>query len=174
MTEPPEPPGEQPPPGEPPPYGAQPPPYGQQPPPYGQQPPPYGQQPPEYGEQPGYGQRPGYAHPAYGWGSQPGYPPPPATSSKATTVMVLGIVALVTLFTCGLGIIPAVIALVLARGADREIAESGGRLQGAGQVRAGRIMSWVVVGITALFVLVIVGLVAVAVTGSSTSGGVSF
>jgi hypothetical protein len=74
--------------------------------------------------------------------------------------MVLGIVALVTLFTCGIGFIPAIIALVLAGGAEREIAESGGRLGGSQQIKAGRICSWIALGITALVILLIVILVA--------------
>ena len=73
------------------------------------------------------------------------------TSSKATTVMVLGIVSLVMFFAvCGLGVIPAIIALVMARGAEREIAASGGALQGASQVKAGKIMAWITLGLTAL------------------------
>jgi hypothetical protein len=70
--------------------------------------------------------------------------------------MVLGIVAIVTLFSCGIGFIPAIISLVLAGGAEREIAESGGRLGGAQQIKAGRICSWIALGLTALGVLIIV------------------
>ena len=132
---------------------------GQLPPPPPVTPPPaYGQQPgwgppPAYGQQPAYGQ-----HPAYG--SAPGYGPPPGgpTSSKATTVMVLGIVSLVLMVFCGLGFIPAIIALVMAGGAGREIAGSGGALGGAGQIKAGRIMAWVTLGISALALLLVVGL----------------
>jgi hypothetical protein len=82
-------------------------------------------------------------------------------------VLVLGIVSLVLLFTCGLGVIPAVIALVLARGAEQEIAASGGVLQGAGQVRAGRIMSWVTVAVTLVGILALVAVIAVGVSSSS-------
>ncbi|MGH8893663.1 MAG: hypothetical protein ACRDWY_10230 [Actinomycetes bacterium] len=142
--------------------------------------PPQWGQPQQPGQQPQWGQpAPGWGqagpYPAYGQQPWPGYgaqPPAygPPTSSKATTVMVLGIVALVTFFAlCGLGIIPAIIALVMARGADQEIAASGGALQGAGQVRAGRIMAWVTVGLTVLAVVVVIGLIALGVS-SSTSG----
>jgi hypothetical protein len=63
--------------------------------------------------------------------------------------MVLGIVSLVLTSLCGLGVVTAVIALALAGGAQREIDASGGRLGGAGQIKAGRIMSWVTIGLTA-------------------------
>ena len=129
---------------------------------WGQPGPQYGQ-PAPYG-QPGYGQ-PGYGQPGYG---QPGYGPygggPPATSSKATTVLVLGIVSLVMLFTCGLGFVTAVIALVLAPGARREIAGSGGRLTGESQVRTGTILSWVTLGLTALGVVVLAVVLGIAVS----------
>jgi hypothetical protein len=159
-----------------PPYGQQPaqPPYGQQPaqPPYGQQ--PYGQQP--YGQQPGqppYGQQPYAPPPGYGYGQQPPYPAQPyygpQTSGRATTVLVLGIVSLVLLFSC-IGFIPAIIALVLARGAQQEIAGSGGRLTGEGQVKAGRIMSWITIGITALGLVVFAVVIGVSTSSSDGSG----
>jgi hypothetical protein len=125
--------------------------------------------PPAYGQQPPYGQP--------GWGPPPGYPPagyPPQTSSKATTVLVLGIVSLVTLWLCGLGFITAIIALVLAPGAAREIAASGGALTGEGQVRAGRIMSWVTVGLTLLGLALFAAFIAIAVSSSESSGTVTF
>jgi hypothetical protein len=156
------------------------PPYGQQPygqpgqgqPGYGQQPygqPGYGQQP--YG-QPGYGQPPyqqpgqayGYGQPAYGYG----HPQMRQTSSKATTVMVLGIVSLVLMFTCGLGFIAAIVALVMAGGAEREVAQSGGTLQGESQIKAGRIMSWITLGLTALGVMAFIALFAFAGASSTT------
>jgi hypothetical protein len=98
---------------------------------------------------------------------------PPArgpTSGRATTVLVLGIVALVTFFTfCGLGIVPAIIALVQAPGARREIAASGGELDGAGQLRAGVIMSWVTLGLAVLATVLVVLFVVIAVSVSDGS-----
>ena len=44
-------------------------------------------------------------------------------------------------------IIPAVVALVLASSAAKEIEASGGRVQGAGLVTASRIVSWVNIGL---------------------------
>jgi hypothetical protein len=149
--------------------------YGQpQPaPPYGQPPQvqqPYGQQPPYPPPQPpAYGQSPasyGYPAPTGAYGPQPYYGP--STSGKATTVLVLGILSLVLMFGC-IGFILAIVALVLAPGAAREIAESGGRLTGESQLKAGKITSWITLGLTALaIVLGVVGLL-VAVSNSDTS-----
>ena len=159
--------------------------YGQQQPAqYGQPPypgqPPYAPQPPPYG-QPAYGQQPPYAPPPYGQSpASYGYPAPtgasgpqpysgPTTSGKATTVMVLGIVSLVLMVMCGLGFIMAIVALVMAPGAQREIAESGGRLTGEGQVKAGKIMSWITIGLSALGVVIFAIVIAVAVSSENSS-----
>ena len=160
---------------------------GQQPP----QQPPWGQQPswgqpgqpaqqqPQWQPQPG--QWPGQPPQQWGAGApgapygQPGYgpygPTVPQTAGKATTVLVLGIVSLVMMFTCGLGFVTAIVALVMAPGAKREIAESGGRLTGESQVRTGSILSWVTLGLTALAVIALVVVVVVAISvGDTTSG----
>jgi hypothetical protein len=149
----------QPPPGQP-----------QYPPPYGQpgQPaaPPYGQQPP-YPPAPAYGQATyGYPAPAGGYGPQPYYGP--TTSGKATTVLVLGILSLVLMFGC-IGFILAIVALVLAPGARREIEESGGRLTGESQLKAGKITSWITLGLTALAIVVAVVVVLITVSSSESS-----
>ena len=110
--------------------------------------------------------------PPYGEG--PGWAPAPATSSRATTVMVLGIVSLAAFFMlCGLGFVPAVIALAMAPGARREIAASSGRLQGEGQLRAGVVMSWVTVGLTAVGLVVLLVVVALLVATSHSGAGAS-
>jgi hypothetical protein len=163
-----------PPPGSPPPSHGQQPGYGQAPqygPPPGQ-PPQYGQ--PQYGQQPGYGQAPQYGpppgQPQYGqppqygqsppYGPQPGYYPPqpyagyPTTSGRATAVLICGIASLVLTFSC-IGFIPAIVALVLAPGAQRDIEASGGQLTGAGQIRAGKICSWITIGLSLLGLIVL-------------------
>ena len=149
---------------------------------YGQ--PPYGQQP--YGQpvqgQPGYGQQP-YGQPGYGqppYGQQPYQQPAdlrlrptglrlraPADGrvQQATTVMVLG-----TSRWC------YVTAVSLHRGESRGDgwwcraggAESGGALQGEGQIKAGR-SCWITLGLTALGVLLSIGLIAVGVSTSETT-----
>jgi hypothetical protein len=143
-------------------------------------PPPWGQ--PGTPGQPTWGQPPGPPGPPSPYGpSQYGQPVPyapygplpPQTSGRATTVLVLGIVSLVTLFTCGIGFVPAIIALVMAPGAKAEIATSGGRLTGESQVRTGTVLSWVTIGLTALAVVLLVLVVglAIAVGEGSGSGG---
>lgn len=154
--------------------------YGQQG--YGQQ--QYGQQgygEPQYGQQGQFGQQQfgqqqygqpyqqgGYGYPPAGYGQGPGFTRP--NSSKATTVGVLGIVSLVTLFTCAIGFIPAIISLAMAGGAEREIRESGGALGGEGMIKAGRICSWITLALTALAIIGVVVAVIVAVNTDGSSG----
>lgn len=140
------------------PYAQQP--YAQQP--YAQQPypgQPYApqQQPQQpYPGQP-YGQTTGgqpYGAPgAYGQVyAQPGAyrPAGPTTSGKATAVLVLGIASLILVWMCGIGLVTAIVALVMAPGATREIQASQGRLGGVGMVQGGKICSWVTVGLVGL------------------------
>ena len=122
---------------------------------YGQ--PGYGQ--PGYG-QPGYGQ-PGYGQPGYG---QSGYGRAQETASRAIVVLVCAIASFVVV-----PFIPAVVALALAGGAQQQIAQSGGRLTGDGLVRAGRILAWINVGLTALVVVGIIGLIAFALPSGTSS-----
>jgi hypothetical protein len=51
-------------------------------------------------------------------------------------------------------IIPAIVALVFASNATKEIAASGGRLQGTGLITAARIVSWVNIGVWAAAIVV--------------------
>jgi hypothetical protein len=86
--------------------------------------------------------------------------------------MVLGISSLVLNFTCcGLGFITAIIALAMAGGAQREVADSGGALGGEGQIKAGRVMSWIAVGLSALALVLVVILAATGSYSSSSSRG---
>jgi len=85
----------------------------------------------------------------------PGYGPPPPgygyavpqTSGKATSVLVLGILSLVVCMVLG------IIAVCLAPGARREIAESQGSLTGESQIKAGVICAWVSIGLSVLFLV---------------------
>ena len=123
-------------------------------------------QPPAYppsqgnGPQSGYGQ-PGYGQPGYG---QPGYGRAQETASRAIVVLVCAIASFVVV-----PFIPAVVALALAGGAQQQIAQSGGRLTGDGLVRAGRILAWINVGLTALVVVGIIGLIAFALPSGTSS-----
>jgi hypothetical protein len=79
-----------------------------------------------------------------GYGQPGGWQGPPQDHPRATTILILGIVSLVC---CGpLGIV----AWIMGNTAQREIAESGGRLGGAGMVKAGKIC-----GIIAVVLMVI-------------------
>ena len=109
-------------------------------------------------------------------GYPPGtYPPPqiqyvpiavPRNSGKAIAIMVLGIVSLVMFCSYAVGVIPAIIALAMARSARREIEASNGQIVGQGQLKAGVICSWVTVGLT---VALVVALVIVFIVASANS-----
>ncbi len=92
---------------------------------------------------------------------------PPVTSGRATAVLVLGITALVMVMSCGIGGILGVIGLVVARGADREIAGSGGRLTGGGLVKGGRIMCWVSIALTVLLALAVGAMIVAGIVAGS-------
>ena len=123
-------------------------------------------QPPAYppsqgnGPQSGYGQ-PGYGQAGYG---QAGYGQAQETASRAIVVLVCAIASFVVV-----PFIPAVVALALAGGAQQQIAQSGGRLTGDALVRAGRIVAWINVGLTALVVVGIIGLIAFALPSGTSS-----
>jgi hypothetical protein len=136
--------------------GAAPSPYNQ--PPYSQ--PPYSQ---PYGAPGAYGQP--YGAPVAG------YRTAPTTSGRATAVLELGISSLVLLFMCGLGLVTAIVALVMAPGAKRDIKDSQGRLTGLGMVKGGVVCSWIAIALVVLFAAVLVLLLAV---GASLDGYSTF
>lgn len=114
------------------------------------QPPPAPQYaPPAYPQQPGY--------PPPGYAQTPAYGVPAPTHGKATTSLVLGIVSLVL---CGL--LAGIPAMILARQAKREIAESGGRLSGDGVATAGFWTGLIGTVLSALGILALIGLIAFA------------
>lgn len=109
-------------------YGAPPPP----PPGYGAPPPP----PPGYGGGGGYG-GPGYGGTGYGGPSAGG---PARNSSKAVAALVVGIVSVLLGFCCAFIGLVGIVAIVLGRSAQKEIALSGGALTGEGMAKAGVIL----------------------------------
>jgi hypothetical protein len=117
---------------------------------------PYPQQPYPYPQQP-YGQPYGGYPAAYGLPVLRSAP----TSGKATTVLVLGVASLLLMFMCGIGLITAIVALVLAPGAKREIQQSEGRLTGLGMVSGGVVCSWITIGLIVLIAAVIVLVLAI-------------
>ena len=91
--------------------------------------------------------------------------PDPTPSTKARAVFVLGLLALLTGGLVG-GVVPATIALVLARQVRREAYAARGYLTGAAWVRRGERLAWagIVLACTALVVAVVAGLLQVAGT----------
>ena len=135
-------------------------------------PPPPGYPPPGYPPPgpPGY-PPPGYPPPGYPGGS---YPPPayypsyayaPKTDDRAIWALVLAIASFVV---CPL--ILAVVALILASGAKRDIAASGGARQGAGLVTAATVIAWINIGVS---VVALAGLLIIGIVASSSSSSVS-
>jgi hypothetical protein len=98
--------------------------------------------------------------------------PDPVPSTKARSVLALGIVAALTGFFLG-GLIPATLALALARQVKRERTASAGYLTGARALRVGVALAWVgiVLAATALVLASIIGLLHYADTRS---GGPDF
>jgi len=98
--------------------------------------------------------------------------PDPVASTKARGVLALGIVAALTGFFLG-GLIPATLALLLARQVQRDRVASAGYLTGARPLRVGVALAWVgiVLAATALVLASIIGLLHYA---DSRSGGSDF
>jgi hypothetical protein len=148
---PPPPPGQPPSSSPPPPPPPQPPPYGQ-PQPYGQQ--PYGQQ--SYGQQP-YAQPYGQPYGAYPYAA-------PRTEPNAIAALICAIASFVVCFP-----ILAIVALPLASSAKKKIAMSGGTLTGDNLLTPARVIAFVNLGLWALFVLFIVGVVLLGTVSSDSS-----
>ncbi|MEV6299266.1 hypothetical protein AB0M02_07680 [Actinoplanes sp. NPDC051861] len=85
--------------------------------------------------------------------------PDPAPATKARAVFALGLVGLLTGVFVG-GVIPATIALLMARQAHRQAYEAGGYLTGSVWIQRGRRLAWcgLVLALTSLVVAVIAGL----------------
>jgi len=78
------------------------------------------------------------------------YPVAPQTDGTAIAVLVLAVSSFLVF-----PVVPAIVALVLAPSAERDIAAAGGRLTGEGLVRSGRIVAWVHLGLCVAFLLVL-------------------
>jgi len=92
--------------------------------------------------------------------------PDPVRSSKATAVLALGVAAVLTGPFVG-GVIPATIALLLAREARADLHAAGGYLIGTGRYERGVRLAWggIVLAITTVVVAVVRGLYLWAQTG---------
>ncbi len=91
--------------------------------------------------------------------------PDPSGSTKARAVFALGLVGFLLGPFVG-GVIPATLALLLARQTHRQQYAAGGYLTGSALVRRGRRLAWagLILALTALVVAVIAGLLHVAGT----------
>lgn len=91
--------------------------------------------------------------------------PEPVSSSKARAVFALGVVAFLTGPLVG-GVIPATVALLLARQTHRQQFAAGGYLTGSAWVRRGRRLAWagIILALAAVVVAMIAGLLHVAGT----------
>jgi Domain of unknown function (DUF4190) len=104
----------------------------------------------------------GYNTPAYsggGYPAQPGYGyAPPQTEPLAIWGLVTAILAWVA---CPIPFVPAIVALVLAGNAQRNIEASGGTKEGRGINTATKILAWINIGMWALIaIFVVVAIVA--------------
>lgn len=97
--------------------------------------------------------------------------PDPEPSSKARAVFALGLVGFLTGAFVG-GVIPATIALLLARQTARQAYEAKGYLTGSAWIRRGRRLAWagIVLALTSLVIASIAGLLHLA----GTAGGSDF
>lgn len=77
------------------------------------------------------------------------------TSTKAVAVLVLGLGALLLMF-CGGGLVPAAVALGLARPARTEIQAAAGFLGGARALRVGVVSSWIGLAVSVVVVVAVV------------------
>jgi (hydroxyamino)benzene mutase len=86
--------------------------------------------------------------------------PDPVRASKANAILGLGVLALVTGPVVG-GVIPATLALLLARETHRDLVAADGFLLGARRMRNGVRLAWagIVFAIAALIAVSIMGLV---------------
>lgn len=153
---------------------------GQQPDPSGQQqgpvPPAYPPaQPPAY---PAPGANPyaaGYTPPPPGWAPQPTHAPftPYVLPDlpKATTALVLGIVAVAGGFMCILPVLLSPVAWILGAQARKEIRAAPQHWGGEGRATAGMVLGIIGTALLVLGLVLIALFVIVAVAGSTSSGG---
>ncbi len=94
----------------------------------------------------------------------PPYGPVPQTSNSAIVALVLSIVSWVI---CP--IIPAIVALVFANKAEKEIAASNGWVTGGGMVTASKIVAWINIGLYAAIAAILLAIFLAAALGGALS-----
>ena len=97
--------------------------------------------------------------------------PDPVRSTKARPVLMLGTIAMLTGLFIG-GVVPATLALMLARQARREAYASGGYLTGAALLRRGERLAWAGLVLAAASVVLALAIGVVHLAG--TPGGQDF
>ncbi len=95
--------------------------------------------------------------------------PEPVRSTKAVVVLALGAVATITGFFVG-GLIPATIALVIARSAKADMVAAKGYLTGVRMLQTGTRLAWagIILAATALVIASVIGILDVASSPSGT------
>ena len=81
--------------------------------------------------------------------------PDETASTKAWAVLALGVVGVLLMF-CGGGLVPGLAGLALARPARAEMAAAAGFLTGGRALRAGEILSWIAVAVSAIVIVAVV------------------
>lgn len=97
----------------------------------------------------------------------PAYPSAPAAPQTSSGAIVALVLAIASWAVCPL--VLAIIALVFASKADREIAASAGRIAGGGLSTAAKIVAWVNIGVFVAVTVIIIFVVIIAVI----AGGLS-
>ena len=103
-----------------------------------------------------------------------GYPPgtvyvQPAAPKTSPAAIIAVVLAALSFLQCPL--VLAVVALVVARAAEEDIAESNGWVTGAGLARGARIAAWINIGLSVVLVLAFAVAVVVAVLQAPSGGG---
>jgi (hydroxyamino)benzene mutase len=84
--------------------------------------------------------------------------PEPVADSKATAAYGLGVLAVVTGLAVG-GVVPATIALLLARQAQDDLATGAGWRTGAGRIRLARRLAWIGIAMAVVTLVTVATLV---------------
>jgi hypothetical protein len=121
-----------------------------------------------HGGQPGYPPPPGQP----GWGPRPGFPTYVLPDlPKATTALVLGLIALGGGFMCLLPIVVSPFAWAVGASARKEIRNAPNQWGGEGKATAGMVLGIIGTVLFALGLIVVIVIIAVAVGTSSDGSG---
>ena len=96
---------------------------------------------------------------AAGYGVSP-YPIAPTNNSKAIGALACGVVGILGIWVCFVGLPVGIVAVILGPMAKREIAASGGTQTGEGMATAGIVLGWIATALTIAF-LVFAGVIGV-------------